>query len=379
MRVLRVMVLMLCLLFLGGGNVSAATIEEVYREQWEASGADALPDSLPEQTKQLLDSLNITSLDSGTITNLTADSVAGFVLKLLSAVAKEPLQACGTVLGITVLYAWMQGLNNTLHTEESTAVFAAICALAACGSVMFPIASCVQRVCEAMESVSTFMTAFAPVYAGVLLGGGNGVSALSFQSIVLYSAELLSVVSVTVVLPLLTVALAMGLTGSLTPEMRLGRVGDFIGKSAAWVLTLAMFLFTGLLSLQSLTGTAVDRLGDRVVKFSIASFVPVVGASLSEAFSTVRGCLGLLRSTVGGFGVLATVLIVLPPLLTCFVWQISLSLCNIAAEMFELPALCGTLQSARGVTKSLIAILAASGLLLIVSITVVVMSTGGAA
>lgn len=378
MRIVKVMALAMCLLLIGTGKASAATIEEVYREQWEASGAETLPDSLPEETKKLLDSLNITSLDSTSITNLSADSVMNIVLKLLSAVAREPLQACGTVLGITVLYAWMQGLKNTLYTEESATVFAVVCALAVCGTVMFPISSCLQRVCEAMNSVSVFMTAFAPVYAGVLLGGGSTVGALSFQSIVLYSAELLSYVSGAVVLPLLTVALALGLTGSLTPEMRLGRVGDFIGKTAAWVLALGMLLFTGLLSLQSLAGSAADRLGDRVLKFSISSFVPVVGSSLSEAFSTVRGCLGLLRSTVGGFGVLATALIVLPPLLTCFVWQVSLSLCNIAAEMFELPALSGILQSARGVTKSLIGLLAASGLLLIISITVVTVATGGA-
>ena len=59
MRIVKVMALAMCLLLIGTGKASAATIEEVYREQWEASGAETLPDSLPEETKKLLDSLNI--------------------------------------------------------------------------------------------------------------------------------------------------------------------------------------------------------------------------------------------------------------------------------------------------------------------------------
>ena len=178
-------------------------------------------------------------------------------------------------------------------------------------------------------------------------------------------------------MPLLTVSLSLGLTGSLTPEINLGKVGDWVGKVATWLLTLGMFLFAGLLSIQSLTGSAVDRLGDRIMKFSISTFVPVVGSSLSEAFSTVRGCLGLLRSTLGGFGIITSLLIVLPPLLSCFVWQLSLSLCNVGAEMFGLSALSNVLKSAHGVTKCLVGLLAASGVLLVISVTVVTVAIGG--
>jgi stage III sporulation protein AE len=360
-----------------GFSVSASTINELYNEQLEASGGEALLEAVPEETKELLDLLNITSLDKDSLRSLDAPTVWKVLSKILSAVAPKPLLACGTVLGIIIVFAWVEGLKNMLHHEEVTTVFSVICSLSACGAVMFPIAECVRRVCTAMESVSVFMTAFAPVYAGILLSGGSTVSALSFQSVVLYAAELLTYLSGYVILPLLTVALALGLTGSLTPEMRLGKASEWMGKTASWLLTLGMFLFTGLLSLQSLVGNAVDKLGDRIMKFSIATFVPVVGSSLSEAFTTIRGCLGLLRSTMGGFGIVTSLLIVLPPLLSCFVWQVSLSLCNMAAEMFELPSLSGVLKTAHGVTKNLIGVLAASGMLLILSVTVVTVAMGG--
>lgn len=377
MRVVKIIAVCFCLCWIVCVPVGATTVDELYQEQLESSGSESLLESVPEETKKLLSSLNITSLDKDSLNSIDLPTIWEMLLNLLSLVAPKPLAACGTVFGITVLYAWVEGLKNTLHTEEVTTVFAVVCSLAVCGAVMLPITECIKRVCDAMDAVSVFMTAFAPVYAGILLSGGSTVTALSFQSIVLYAAEFLTYFSGNIILPLLTVSLSLGLTGSLTPEMRLGKVGEWAGKAATWLLTLGMFLFTGLLSLQSLTGSAADRLGDRLMKFSIATFVPVVGSSLSEAFSTIRGCLGLLRSTLGGFGIVTALMIVLPPLLSCFVWQLSLSLCNMAAEMFGLSSLSGVLKSAHGVTKCLIGLLAASGVLLVISVTVVTVATGG--
>ena len=377
MRFLKITAVIWCLFFALFVPVDAKTVDELYKEQLQSSGSESLLEAVPEETKELLSMLNITSLEKDSLSSVDLPTIWELLLNLLSLVAPKPLAACGTVFGITVLYAWVDGLKNTLHTEETSTVFAVVCSLSSCGAVMFPISECIKNVCGAMDSVSVFMTSFAPVYAGVLLSGGSAVTALSFQSIVLYAAEFLTYFSGNVILPLLTVSLSLGLTGSLTPEINLGKVGDWVGKVATWLLTLGMFLFAGLLSIQSLTGSAVDRLGDRIMKFSISTFVPVVGSSLSEAFSTIRGCLGLLRSTLGGFGIITSLLIVLPPLLSCFVWQLSLSLCNVGAEMFGLSALSNVLKSAHGVTKCLVGLLAASGVLLVISVTVVTVATGG--
>jgi stage III sporulation protein AE len=131
-----------------------------------------------------------------------------------------------------------------------------------------------------------------------------------------------------------------------------------------------------LLSLQNLAGSAADTLGNRVLRFSVASFVPIVGGSLSEAFSTVRSCLGILRSTMGVFGIGACAAIILPPLLTCVVWNICLSLCHMSAEMFELRSLISLLKAAQSVIKCLIGILCAGVLFAIVAVTVVTMASG---
>ncbi len=364
--------LMLCLF---SGTVCASTVEDLYREQWEASGGEALLETLPSDTRELLENLNITALP----TPKKADTAEWLQVlwSLFKQVAAKPFAIGGTILGVVLIYAWTDGTRHALQAEETTSVFGAVCSLTACGVILVPLAGVIEQVKEAMTSVSVFMTSFIPVYAGILITGGQPSAAISFQSVVFYAAELLSWVAGTVIVPLLSVSLALGLTGSLTPELRLGRVGASIGKIATLILTAGMVIFTGILSIQSLTGTAADRLSDRALRFSISHFVPIVGGSLSESFATMRGCLQTLRSTVGGLGVAATALIVLPPLVSCVLWTLTLTVGEIAAELFGLTSFHDLMKTAHGIVRCMIGVLCVCGLLLTVSITVLTVTGGG--
>lgn len=173
-------------------------------------------------------------------------------------------------------------------------------------------------------------------------------------------------------LPVLSVSLAMGCTGAVADGFCLESFSAALHKAVLWVLSLLATVFSGVLSVQQMVAAAGDTLGRRAMKFSISSFVPVVGGALSEAYTTVLGCAGLLRSTVGCFGVVATVLTVLPPLVACLAWSICLQLAGSAAALFRLVALEKLCRTVVGSVRVLIAVLAVFALLMIVSTSVIV-------
>ena len=359
-------------------TVSAKTLEEIYGEQLQSSGGVELLAQLPSETRELLDTLGITSFDPEVIATSDPNDVWETLFQLLKIAAKTPIGVCGTVLAVVLTHAWVGGLGHGLGESGNDSLFSVVAVLAACASIVTPISACIKSVAQATESLSVFMMSFVPVYAGILFTSGHTLSALSFQSIVLYAAQLLSLVSQTAIVPLMGISLALGVIGSVTPRVRLGQLGESIGKTAGWLLSLGMLLFSGLLSLQNLTGSAADTLGNRALRFSIASFVPVVGGSLSEAFSTVKSSLGVLRSTTGVFGIGACVAIVLPPLLSCGVWSLGLNFCRTCSDMFELQSLSTLLRTIQSVIKCLIGVLFAGALFAIIAVTVVSTSAGGA-
>ncbi len=373
----RVLWLAVCLFGLFCLPVAAASTEELYDQQVVASGADQLTERLPADTRELLEQLELDSLQPQSYTGLSLSRVLEGLTTLLRLERHGPLQALSTLLAVVAMSAFFSHLENAAGGNALRQTYQGVSTLAAGSALLLPLFSLLQTVEKAVDSVAVFVAAYVPVYAGVLAAGGSATGAISYQTTLLVAVELLTVLCRSVVLPLLLVSLALGCTGAVTAGFSLEAVSATIHKSILWVVGLLCTLFSGLLSLQQMVAAAGDSLGRRAVRFSLSSFVPVVGGLVSEAYSTVLGCAGLLRSTLGVFGLVATVLIVAPSLISCVCWNISLGLSATAAALFRLPALEKLCKTAAGAVRVLIGLLAVFALMMIISTTVVVYTAKG--
>ncbi|MCL2487955.1 MAG: stage III sporulation protein AE, partial [Oscillospiraceae bacterium] len=296
------------------------------------------------------------------------------LLGLIAENSSGVMAAAGFIIGVILLYGWLEGMKNTLKDPGSGELFAVLCGLAGCGAVLIPLSGCIKNVCQACDSVSVFMLSFVPVYAGVSAAGGQIAAAASYQTVLMFVAQLISSVTIGVVLPLMTISLAISATGSMTNGVKLNGIGSLLNKSGMWLLGLLLTVFAGMLTLQTLVGAAADSVSNKAIKFSMGSFLPVIGGPIGEAFGTVKSCLGLLKTVIGGFGITATALIVLPPLIQCTLWLFCLNLTAAAAEMFDLDNLKNLLKSAGSVVKTLTGILISCALFMIMATTLVIIT-----
>lgn len=369
-RVVFCATVLLCLLPM---TVAAQSdVERIYEEQLAASGAAALTDQLPADVQEVLDFLKVDLRDPTAFTNLSADTVWSMLVALLQREYAAPLTAVTALTAVVVLSAACRGLETTASCLPLNRTYQSVSSLAAAGILMTPVIALLRQVWQAVDSVAVFMYSYVPVYAAVMTVSGSATAALSYQTALLTCAELMVTAVRTAVVPILYVSLALGCVGSVTDELRTDAVSALLHKVILWGLGLFSTVFTWVLSMQQMAAASADTLGSRAVKFSLASFVPVVGGALSEAYSTVNGCAGLLRSGVGCFGVLAAALIVLPPLVSAVVWNLCLHLGGHTAALFQLSPLEKLCRAMAGTVRVLIALLALFALLMIVSTTVVV-------
>ncbi|MGN0172788.1 MAG: hypothetical protein ACI39E_08395 [Acutalibacteraceae bacterium] len=350
---------------------------KIYEEQLVSSGADELYEQLPQDTKALLQTFGITGL-SEQIELVDPQTVLSALADLVSQRAGTPLSSASLLLGTLLLLALVSSAQEGLSTTESMKmIFGAVAALAVSVSLLVPLWQTVQRVQAAAQSASVFSLSFAPVYAAVMTAQGNTLSAASYQAVMLAASQGVSLLISSAILPLLTVSLSLGAAGALNPGLRIGEAGALLNKIAVWLLAIGMTVFVGLLSLQTFVGASADSVGGRALRFSVASLIPVVGGSLSEALYTVRGCLSVLRGSLGGFGILCTALIVLPTLIECAIWSVCLFLCKSISELFSLSAVSSVSGIAQSVVKTMIGVLSANALLMIVSLTALLLAGGG--
>lgn len=369
--------LLLLVLPVGAEDNPPQTIEELYQQQLEASGAEELFHYLSDDAKDFLYRLGIDNFQMEGLQNQKPEGVLSALLSMLSDQSGTVVRTGSLVLGVVLLCAMMEGVRQTVKEPAMADVFGIIASLVACAVVVMPIASCIRQVCDTAESTSVFMLSFVPVYTGIAVAGGQVAVAASYQTVVLFVAELITAITVQVVLPLMIISLGISVTGTVAPGVKLDGVSGLLNKTGVWLLTLSVTIFVGMLSLQAVVGEAADTLGAKALKFSIGSFVPVVGNPLSEAFNTVRGCLHLLKSGVGVFGIAAIAAMVLPTMLQCILWVLCLHICLAASDMFELKTLSALFKAILGVVKTCIGLLAACSMFMIIATTIVLKAGGG--
>lgn len=350
--------------------------QRYYDEQLELSGAKELPESLPEKTRSTLERLGLNEIGWESYANLSASSVFEEMFSQAGEKALPPMKAALSILAVILLCALMEGMKLSFGERPLGGVINAVSALCICGILLPSLLSCIENAVGTVRGASAFLLAYAPVIAGIMIAGGQTVSGNAYHLLMMGAGEAVSLASSGMIVPLLNVFLGLSMVSSLSQRLNFSGLCDLIHRTVKWILGLVMTVFIGVLTMQSLVGTAADQAGSKAAKFLISSFVPVVGNALGEAFGTVQSCLKLLKSGVGAFGVLAAGFIFIPVLLECLLWMFASGLCAAVGDLFGLSQVSSLLRAVGKVPGMLLAILLCVMTVLIIS-TVLVLMIGG--
>ena len=354
----------------------AADAEEFYQRQSQAAGAGDLLRYLPSDVQELLEQSGVDWLTPAAYEQLSVQRVADMLSALLHTQSAGPVQALRMLLGVVLISALLGGLDIG-GSGALRRSYTGVAVLGAGGIVLPSLLALLDTVGQTVDAVTVFLTAFAPVYAVIMAASGRLAGAVSYQTTLLGVSGLLTWLIRLVVFPILTVSLALGCTGTVTDGFCLDRISGSLHKAVLWTLGLISTVFSGLLSIQQFVTAAGDSVGVRVARFSLSGFVPVVGNLLSEAYTTVMGCAGLLRTVVGVFGLVAVVLIVAPPLISCVCWNVALHLAGGAAALFGLGPIERLCAVAAGAVRVMIALLAVFALLMVIATAIMSATMGG--
>jgi stage III sporulation protein AE len=135
-----------------------------------------------------------------------------------------------------------------------------------------------------------------------------------------------------------------------------------------------MTIFTAVLTIKQLITTSLDDVSTRAVRFTLNSFIPIVGSALSDAYKTVQGSIGLLKSGVGVFVILSVAVVFLPVILQSLMWIITLWLGKSVAEVLSLSQPAKLIEAVATVFSTLLAILLCIMSIYIISTAIVLIA-----
>lgn len=364
---MRKIIITIILVFIFSVSVNA---ESNYQKQYENIGAEQIKDSLDEQTQDFFLENNIDVKNPDWVNQLTSSNVLSYVWGLLTGGINAPLKVAVMMAGIILISASFTAFASRPHFQ--TAMYATVIAIGAL--ITNNIWQCVEMTVSAVKGCCAFMIAFIPVFASVLALSGKTITAPAMSALLLTASEAVSFASTFMVLPLMGGYLSLSIASGVSPLISNSGIVDGVKKISMWIMSLLGTLFVGILGIQTAVNSAADSVALRTAKFLIGTSVPVAGGVLSEAVSTISASIGLLRSSIGIYGVVALAITLLPIVVELILWRLALMVNISLAGMFSITKLSDILRAVDTMLSVLLAVVLIVGAMFIISLSVVVVS-----
>lgn len=283
--------------------------------------------------------------------------------------------AWGVCLGVTALTLMVcmaaQFPGNTNRVVEFTGVV--------CVSVMLlePVNTLIRLGTDTVQQLSDYGKLLLPVMTAAMAAhGGVSASAALYVGTAFFDA-VLSSLAANLLVPLVYVFLCLSIASNATGESMLDKLRDFVKWLMTWGLKLLLYVFTGYMGITGVISGTVDAAAVKATKLTISGMVPVVGGILSDASETVLVGAGIVKNSVGVYGLLAVMSVYISPFVRIGVQYLLLKLTAAMCAVYSPKCISGTIASFSGAMGFVLAITGSMCLLLIVSTVCMMKGLGG--
>ncbi len=335
-RILFVIITILVLLSLFSFNVFA--YEKDFNNVYE---------DIDEQTKNYLEDLGINEISFNDLFDLTPNRIIEFLFNLSFKTGITVLKTIITVIMVLIIISiassFFQDSNKNINVINFVGVLTVL------SLIIVPISRMVTDALTGIKTSMIFVNSYLPVMTAIIIASKNPGLAITYNSFSLFLSSVITVVADKFFMPLISGMLSFNILSSFSFENYRIRVISAFKRIVVVILALFSTVYTGLLTTQSILATSTDSVAIRGIKFISGTFVPIVGAGVGDALSSVFSSFLIMKNTLGVFVIVVIILINSPAIIELLIWYFSLQLCTIISSMLNIDNITDVIDSVSSV------------------------------
>ena len=315
----------------------------------------------------VLEDNGVTFSDPKSILSLTPSKIWDMITDTVKDKVTAPIRIFVSVLIVIIFASLADGMGKTVKSKEMSGVLQMVCTLAVVGVIYTPVCECIEIVTDTLTDGSEFMLGFIPVFSAITAAGGHMTSAAGYSAAVYGFSNLSISAAKNFFMPLMSMCICTAIVNCCCDGISLSGIINSVKKIVTWGMRLIMTIFTGLLSIQSIVGASADSVAAKTAKYVLSNSIPLVGSAASDAYSTVKGSIILLKNGVGGIGIIALCAMLLPSLIHMLMYKLSFFFLGSVSEIFGTKKLSVLFKDINAVLSAAFGILICFMLMFIIS------------
>lgn len=269
------------------------------------------------------------------IKNLSFRELINVITDSVKSRISAPLKVLRTLVIVILFTTVMKSAGESVFSGINSGLYNMICVITAVTVIMPQLFTVYGSALEAIGRSGGFILVFVPVFAGITVMSGGITTAGIYNLLILGASELIVSLSESFLIPIVSVTTVLAVSGSVFSGVSLESIIGLLKRIITWGMTVTMTLFTGFVSMKCTLGGKADGVASKTARFLISGTVPVVGGAVSDAYATVRSSFDVIQGTVGTVGMVAIIIIMLPPVLELLIFRAVMWTGTAVAELFS--------------------------------------------
>lgn len=326
------------------------------------------------EIKDALEAIGISDFDYTQIYNVSFDNFLEYFSTTLPEKFSNCLSHFVSLLGIVLIIS----LINTFFINGSNADFFKILTVV-CVSIttVGKLNVCINSIITAIRLSGNFMLSFVPVLVLLVSVSGNPTSAITYNTFIMSFTQVVSAFINYFAVDIMGCFLCLCICVNMNSMFNINRLLNTANKAASFILGITASVFTGFLSLKNVMSVSIDSVAVKGIRFAISSLIPVLGSSISEAYSSILGSINLIKSSAAVVGIIAIVIINIPILTEVLLYYFSLSVLSYISEATGCNSVSDTFRSFACALRILMLLCVFQMFILIISTGIMMLIKGG--
>lgn len=250
---------------------------------------------------------------------------ANFFSSIVEIVAKY-LPMLSLIIAIGVISNLLNGIKSKFNEKSTGNLINLVCFLSVAILIIGIVTSLSNSTGKAIDNMVGQMNVLFPILVTLMIGLGATASAGAYKPIVAIISTYVADFFNYFILPLFMISFVFGIISNMSDNIKLDKFNSFISSLFKWSVGLVFTLFFAIFSLQGIAVGNFDSLSIRTTKYTIKSYIPVMGGYLSDGMDLIMASTLLIKNAVGLVGVLMIISTILSPLLEIVVFSLMLKL-----------------------------------------------------
>ena len=257
------------------------------------------------------------------------------------------------------------GVRDIIHFVTYTAVVII---------VLYAVTDVIVMAGATLRSIKLQMDIILPILLTLMVTMGAAASSSVYQPAVALLSNGVMQIFTYVIMPIFIITMIFSVVGNLSATTKYDKFVGFFSSLYKWILGITFTVFLGFLSIQGITAGTHDSISIRATKFTMSSYVPILGGYLSQGFDLILASSLLVKNAVGIAGLYLMFSVILGPIIKIAVLSLGFKLAAAVTQPLNDGRISNFLTSITKSFQMLIAILIGVAFMYFVTIGLIIVT-----